>query len=199
MNVYNGLNDEEVKKYRTLYGDNEIRKYKGNSFLKLFSESLGDPMIKILLIVLALKFVFLFADNDWFETLGVLIAIFLASFISSISEYGSSKAFESLLSKNSMKEVKVKRNKELKLININDVVVNDIVSLSSGDIVPADGVVVSGSVFVNEACINGESNDMLKSPISGVAKESNKLYRGTIISNNECLMKVMAVGMSNVY
>ena len=199
MNVYNGLNDEEVKKYRTLYGDNEIRKYKGNSFLKLFLESLGDPMIKILLIVLALKFVFLFADNDWFETLGVLIAIFLASFISSISEYGSSKAFESLLSKNSMKEVKVKRNKELKLININDVVVNDIVSLSSGDIVPADGVVVSGSVFVNEACINGESNDMLKSPISGVAKESNKLYRGTIISNNECLMKVMAVGMSTVY
>ena len=63
MNVYNGLNDEEVKKYRTLYGDNEIRKYKGNSFLKLFLESLGDPMIKILLIVLALKFVFLFADN----------------------------------------------------------------------------------------------------------------------------------------
>ena len=85
MNVYNGLNDEEVKKYRTLYGDNEIKRTKKNSFFKLFLESLGDPMIKILLIVLALKFVFLFADNDWFETLGVLIAIFLASFISSIS------------------------------------------------------------------------------------------------------------------
>ena len=110
MNVYNGLSDEEVKKYRTLYGDNEIKRTKKDSFFKLFLESLGDPMIKILLIVLALKFVFLFADNDWFETLGVLIAIFLASFISSISEYGSSKAFESLLSKNSLKEVKVKRN-----------------------------------------------------------------------------------------
>lgn len=153
MNVYNGLNDEEVKKYRTLYGDNEIKRTKKNSFFKLFLESLGDPMIKILLIVLALKFVFLFADNDWFETLGVLIAIFLASFISSISEYGSSKAFESLLSKNSVKEVKVKRNNKVILININDIVVNDIVSLNSGDIVPADGVVVSGSVFVNEACI----------------------------------------------
>ena len=63
------VSDEEVKKYRTLYGDNEIKRTKKNSFFKLFLESLGDPMIKILLIVLALKFVFLFADNDWFETL----------------------------------------------------------------------------------------------------------------------------------
>lgn len=168
-------------------------------FFKLFLESLGDPMIKILLIVLALKFVFLFADNDWFETLGVLIAIFLASFISSISEYGSSKAFESLLSKNSVKEVKVKRNNKVILININDIVVNDIVSLNSGDIVPADGVVVSGSVFVNEACINGESNDTFKTAVNGRAHENNKLYRGTIISNNECLMKVQSVGTNTIY
>lgn len=199
MNVYNGLSDEEVKKYRTLYGDNEIKRTKKNSFFKLFLESLGDPMIKILLIVLALKFVFLFADNDWFETLGVLIAIFLASFISSISEYGSSKAFESLLSKNSLKEVKVKRNSKVILININDIVVNDIVSLNSGDIVPADGVVVSGSVFVNESCINGESNDTFKTAVNGRAHENNKLYRGTIISNNECLMKVQSVGTNTIY
>lgn len=199
MNDYIGLSDEEVKKYRTMYGDNEIKKTKKNTFLKLFMESLGDPMIKILLIVLALKFVFLFADNDWFETLGVLIAIFLASFISSISEYGSSKAFESLLSKNSLNEVKVKRNGVVVLKNINDIVVNDIVSLKSGDIVPADGVVVSGNVFADESCINGESNDVLKVPINGIAKENNKLYRGTIVTNNECLMKVLAVGDGTVY
>ena len=199
MNVYNGLSDEEVKKYRTLYGDNEIKRTKSNSFFKLFLESLGDPMIKILLIVLALKFVFLFADNDWFETLGVLIAIFLASFISSVSEYGSSKAFESLLSKNSTKQVKVKRNNKICLVNINDIVVNDIVSLCSGDIVPADGVIVSGSVFANEACINGESNDTFKTAVNGMINENNKLYRGTIISNDECLMKVKLVGANTVY
>lgn len=72
----NGLSEEEVKKYRNLYGTNEIVKTKSNSFLKLLLMSLGDPMIKILLIVLALKFVFLFAENEWFETLGILIAIF---------------------------------------------------------------------------------------------------------------------------
>ena len=58
----NGLSEEEVKKYRNLYGTNEIVKTKSNSFLKLLLMSLGDPMIKILLIVLALKFVFLFAE-----------------------------------------------------------------------------------------------------------------------------------------
>ena len=199
MNVYNGLNDEDVKKYRTLYGNNEIKRTKSNSFFKLFLESLGDPMIKILLIVLALKFVFLFADNDWFETLGVLIAIFLASFISSISEYGSSKAFESLLSKNSMKQAKLKRNNKTVLVDINDIVVNDIVSLCSGDIVPADGIIVKGSVFVNESCINGESSDTFKSSVNGIVSENNKLYRGTIISNDECLMKVQAVGTNTVY
>ena len=199
MNVYNGLSDEEIKKYRTLYGDNEIKRTKSNSFFKLFLESLGDPMIKILLIVLALKFVFLFADNDWFETLGVLIAIFLASFISSVSEYGSSKAFESLLSKNSTKEVKVKRNNKICLVNINDIVVNDIVSLCTGDIVPADGIIVKGSVFANEACINGESNDTFKTAVSGIVRENNKLYRGTIISNDECLMKVQLVGTNTIY
>lgn len=199
MNTYNGLNDEDVVKYRSLYGNNEIRKSKRNSFLKLFLESLGDPMIKILLIVLALKFVFLFADNDWFETLGVLIAIFLASFISSISEYGSSKAFESLLSKNSLKESKVKRNGKTVLVNINDIVVNDIVCLGGGDIVPADGFIVMGNVLVNEACINGESNEALKSEVKGEVKDNNKLYRGSIITNNECLMKVSSVGDSTLY
>ena len=104
-----GLTDEEVKVAREKYGSNEIKKVDNNTFLKLFIESLGDPMIKILLIVLAIKLVFLFADFNWFETLGILIAIFLASFISTISEYGSNKAFKKLLENNNQKTCKVKR------------------------------------------------------------------------------------------
>ena len=69
----NGLSEEEVKKYRNLYGTNEIVKTKSNSFLKLLLMSLGDPMIKILLIVLALKFVFLFAENDFIILFCILL------------------------------------------------------------------------------------------------------------------------------
>ena len=95
MNI-KGLTEEEVVNSRRKYGTNEISKVKKNSFLRLLLESLGDPIIKILLIALAVKVVFLFRSFDWFETLGILIAIFLASFISSISEYGSEKAFQRL-------------------------------------------------------------------------------------------------------
>ena len=95
MNI-KGLTEKEVVDSRKKYGDNELTQKKKNSFIRLLLESLGDPIIKILLIALAVKVVILFQNFDWFETIGILIAIFLASFISSISEYGSEAAFEKL-------------------------------------------------------------------------------------------------------
>ena len=91
-----GLNDKEVLLNRKKYGSNEIKTTHKNSFLHLLLESLGYPIIKILLIALAIKMIFLFKSFDWYETIGIVIAIFFASFISSISEYGSEKAFEKL-------------------------------------------------------------------------------------------------------
>jgi Ca2+-transporting ATPase len=198
MKIY-GLTDEEVSQNRLKYGSNEIIKTKSNPFIKLLLESLGDPMIKILLIVLAIKFVFLFAQNDWFETLGIIIAIFLASFISSISEYGSNKAFESLLTKNNTYQVKVKRNNLIKLIPINEIVKDDIVYLKNGDIVPADGIIIDGEVYVDESCINGESVETLKKQYINEINEKNKLYKGTIITNNECIIKITSVGNNTLY
>ena len=77
----NGLSDETVKINRKKYGSNQVENTKSHSFFSLFIESFGDPIIKILLIALVVKVVLLFRDFDWFETLGILIAVFLASFI----------------------------------------------------------------------------------------------------------------------
>ena len=140
-----GLNDQEVKENRKKYGTNEITKEKKNTFLKLLLESLGDPIIKILLIALAIKVVVLFRNFDWYETIGILIAIFLASFISSISEYGSEQAFSRLQEDSYSSLVKVKRNNKIREIPLNDVVVGDLVILNAGDKVPADGYLVKGS------------------------------------------------------
>ena len=79
----NGLSNKEVLASRKKDGSNQISGQKRNSFFSLFLETLGDPIIKILLIALAIKTVFLFQDFNWFETLGIVIAIFIASFISS--------------------------------------------------------------------------------------------------------------------
>ena len=91
-----GLSEKEVAENRKKYGNNEISKVQQESFIKLLISTLGDPIIKILLIALAIKTLFLFESFDWYETIGIVIAIFLASFISSISEYGSNKAFEKM-------------------------------------------------------------------------------------------------------
>ena len=126
MNI-KGLTEKEVVDSRKKYGDNELTQKKKNSFIRLLLESLGDPIIKILLIALAVKVVILFQNFDWFETIGILIAIFLASFISSISEYGSEAAFEKLGEEAAKIKVKVKREGSIKEIEIKEVVKNDIV------------------------------------------------------------------------
>ena len=192
-----GLTDEEVVKSRNKYGSNEIKKTNNNSFFKLLLESLGDPMIKILLIVLGIKVVFLFAEFDWFETLGILIAIFIASLISTISEYGSNKAFQKLLENNNQKMVKVKRNGKLCLISINDIVVSDVVYLNNGDYIPADGEIIDGSILIDESSINGESRETYKdSKLSG---EKRKVYKGTIVTSGECIVKVCTVGVNTLF
>ena len=105
-----GLSEKEVIISRKDHGTNEITKQKKNTFLHLLLESLGDPIIKILLIALGIKVIVLFRDFDWYETIGILIAIFLASFISSISEYGSEKAFARLQEEQLKTKTKVRRN-----------------------------------------------------------------------------------------
>ena len=98
-NIDTGLTEKEAVKNRELYGNNDITKTNSNSFFKLLIESLGDPIIRILLIALGIKTVFFIKDFDWYETVGIVIAIFIASFVSSISEYGSEKAFSKLQEK----------------------------------------------------------------------------------------------------
>ena len=188
----NGLNDEEVKVSRKKYGNNSVSDTKQNSFMSLLIESLGDPIIKILLIALAVKVIFLFRDFDWFETLGILIAIFLASFISSISEYGSEKAFKKLQEQSQNIEVKVKRNGILKKINITEVVVGDIVLLEDGDLVGADGIILNGGVSVDESALNGETKESIKNI-------NDEVLKGSIIVEGNAYIKVLRVGVNTLY
>lgn len=192
--MYTGLNDEEVAVSRKKHGTNAIPTRKNNSFFKLFIETLADPIIKILLIALAVKTIFLFHDFDWFETIGIVVAILVASLISSISEYGSESAFERLQEESSKIICKVKRNNKIIELPIDDIVVDDIVILQSGDKIPADGIIISGEIEVDESSLNGETIEVVKSPT-----KNNKLYRGTVIYSKEGIMKVTEVGNSTLY
>ena len=197
----NGLSNDEVVKSRDKYGTNALVMVNKDSFFKQFIRSLGDPIIKILLIALGIKTVFLIQDFDWYETVGIVIAIFLASFISTISEYGSEKAFIKLQSEAEAIKVKIRRDGKTLLIDINDVVVGDIILLESGDRIVADGVLIKGEVSVDESSITGESKEVYKkSFISGLnPNDNNELLRGSVIYHGVGEMVVTKVGVNTFY
>lgn len=158
----NGLNNEEVKESRKKYGSNNISGKNTNTFFNLFIETLGDPIIKILIIALAVKTIFLFKDFDYFETIGIVIAILVASLISAISEYGSNKAFERMQEESSKINVRVRRNKKIIEISIDDIVKNDVIILSSGEKIPADGILIRGKLSVDESSLMENQKKYIK-------------------------------------
>ena len=195
----NGLSNDEVLESRKKYGNNSLTSKKKKSFLRQFIETMGDPIIKILLIALAIKIIFLFKDFDWFETLGIMIAIFIASFISTISEYGSEKAFLRLQEESSRIKCKVKRSGKLIEIPIDEVVVGDVVRLETGDKIPADGVIIDGEVSVDESALNGETREAYKYKVEGTPTDKNKVYRGTVVYSKLAYMRVEKIGNDTFY
>ena len=200
-NTIYGLDNKTVEKNRNKYGTNEINKEKKDGFFKLLIESFGDPIIRILLIALGIKLVFLMKNFDWFETVGIVIAIFLASFISTLSEYGSEKAFAKLQEESSKTKCKVKRNGKIEEITIDEVVYGDIVLLETGDKIPADGILIKGELNIDESSLNGESKEVHKKAIEGYSKESkeNVVYRGTTVYSGLAIMQVNKVGNNTFY
>lgn len=191
----NGLSEKEVIINRNKYGMNIFTKKKQDTFFKLLLETFSDPIIKILLIALGIKTIFLIRDFDWYETVGIVLAILVASLISSISEYGSMRAFNKLTEETSKINVRVKREGKIKSIPLSEVVVNDIVVLSTGDRIPADGLIITGKISVDESMINGESKEVYKE----VGSDNTNLYMGTVVYSGNALMLVRSVGDNTFY
>ena len=202
MKSDSGLTSREVEEQRKKYGSNSISIKKSNKFINILITSLSDPIIKILLIALAIKVIFLFSSFDWYETIGIVIAIFVASFISSISEYGSEKAFIKLREEASKIKCRVKRDGKLQEISIDDVVVGDIISLEVGDKIPADGYLVNGELTVDESSLNGEAKEIYKESVDlwkNTINDKNRVFRGTVVYSNSAYMKVTEVGEDTLF
>lgn len=198
-NIKTGLTEEEAIQNKEKYGTNQITTVEQTGFMKKLLETLGDPIIRILLIALGIKVVFLIQDFDWYETVGIVIAIFIASFISTISEYGSEQAFIKLQEESSKIKCRVRRNGQVKEISVDEVVVGDIVLLESGDKIPADGLIVEGEISVDESSINGETKEAYKYPVGTVITEKNQVYRGTVVYSKQAHMVVTKVGNDTLY
>lgn len=199
-----GLDSRGVEASREKYGSNQLTQKKRKGFFRQFLESFGDPIIKILLIALAINVIFLFRDADWFEAAGIAIAVFLATFVSTLSEHGSESAFIKLQEDAEKTMCRVKRAGNVLSLPVADVVVDDIVLLQAGERVPADGLLLSGELQVDQSVLNGESKEAAKKP--GILDDSdwdlmhqNQIFRGSVVSSGEAVVKIKRVGDKTFY
>lgn len=201
--ITNGLTDQQVILSRKEHGTNALTHKKRQSFLRQYLSNFGDPIIKVLLVALGINIVFLFRNHEWYESVGIAIAVFLATFVSTLSEYGSESAFEKLQEEAGRILCRVKRNGQLRSVSIDEIVVGDIVMLQSGERIPADGVLIEGELHLDQSALNGESEETQKRSDPSVNDltlfGSSSLFRGSVVCSGSGIMRVIKVGDQTVY
>ncbi|MDF2822056.1 MAG: calcium-translocating P-type ATPase, PMCA-type [Clostridiales bacterium] len=203
-----GLLEKDVTASRLKYGTNCITKKEGKTFLQQYFESFSDPTIKILLVAFALNTIFFLKNFNWYESIGMAVAIILATFVSSISEYGSQLAFERLMEDAGKIISRVYRSGELCEIPIGEIVVGDYVNLQPGDMIPADGILIQGYLSVDQSTLNGEAKEANKRPAfapNSISREEmdllhpNFIFSGSVVCDGEGVMLVKKVGDNTFY
>lgn len=204
-----GLNDQQVAESKARYGDNRLSEIKGETFWDKLIGNFGDPMIKILCVALLINVVFAFmGQTEWYESVGIALAVILATFVSTFSEYRNENAFQKLQEEASTILCKVYRNGEIVELPIDEIVVGDCILLQTGDKIPADGILLEGSLKVDQSLLNGENKEATKltMPPDYVDQESSmdflneyKVFRGTVVCSGNAIMCVGTVGDKSVY
>ena len=198
-----GLSDKEVIHSRALHGNNRLKKEASYGFWQQFLANFGDPIIKILLVVLVINLVFLFRNQNWYETIGIAVAVLLATLVSTLSEYGSESAFSKMQEEASRLSVTVRRNGINVTLPLEEIVVGDIVLLSTGDPIPADGRLVTGTLSIDQSALNGESHEVEKTSSPHQERDPlinrNTLLRGSVVCFGSGELQVTAVGDNTYY
>lgn len=205
----NGLSDQQVSDSKEKYGSNRLSEIQGESFWDKLIGNFGDPMIKILCVALIINVIFVFLDQTaWYESVGIAIAVILATFVSTFSEYRNENAFQKLQEEASKILCKVYRNGEVVEIPIDDIVVDDCILLQSGDKIPADGILIDGNIKVDQSVLNGESHEASKRTMPEDYIEQStavdflneyKVFRGTVVCSGNAVMSVSTVGDKSFY
>ena len=152
-----GLNEAEVQASRQKYGENVLTPPKKTSVWKLYLDKYRDPIIEILLVAAAISLALAFVNNDFVETIGIFLAIFLATTVGFYFERDAAKKFDVLTAMNEDQPVKVRRNGKVTQVPRRDVVVGDIILVEVGDEIPADAKLISAvNLQVDESSLTGE-------------------------------------------
>ena len=205
----NALTEQEAEESRKKYGSNMLTPPEQTSFWhELWETFRGDALIRILTVALIITVVFaILGVGDWLEAVGIAIAVILATTVSTYSEYSNNQLFQKLQDEYSKILCKVFRKRDgvvqVTDLKIDDIVTGDYVLLQAGDKVCADGILIDGDIKVNQASLNGESEEAKKTaaepgytydPEKIDFLDPNKVYRGSVVTSGEAVMQVKCVG-----
>ncbi len=207
---FNGLDEKQVAESREKYGSNQIPDSEPTTFWAEFLETFKDPMIRILLVIAAIMIVmFAFGYAEIYEPLGTIVAIIVVAIVSAKTGVASDTKYRELKDSTKKDQCKVYRNGELLVIDVDDVVVGDKVLLQSGDKIPADGILVSGNMRVDNSALNGEAEECKKTEapedfelaenITGdTFVDKHSLFRGAVVFDGEGILDVRRVGLKTM-
>lgn len=191
-----GLTDEQVKQSREQHGKNVLTPPQRTSLWKLYLDKYRDPIIQILLVAAFVSLILAFIEKNFMETIGIFVAVFLATTVGFYFERDAAKKFNLLTALSEEQPVKVRRNGKVMEIPRHDVVVGDVVLVEVGDEVPADGeLIVCNDLQINESALTGEpvAEKSLESGGDG-AYPRNIILRSTMVMNGRGEFVVTAVG-----
>lgn len=206
----NGLTEKEAELSRQKYGSNEIPDSEPTTFWEEFKETFGDPMIRILLAIAALMIVmFFFGYAEIYEPLGTIVAVLIVAFVSAKTGVASDTKYRELKDSTKKDECKVYRDGLIKVLDVDNVVVGDKVLLQSGNKIPADGVLISGALRVDNSALNGEAEECKKTEapegfaladeITGdTFVDAHSLFRGAVVFDGEGVLDVRKVGLKTM-
>ena len=203
MKKFKGLTSAEVQASKNAHGDNRLSSKEANSLLSIFIEAFQDQWILILLAALGLKIIFNFVgmifpaigEANWYEAISLIFAILMSTGFSAVSQYRNEQKFNTLQEEASKTNAKVYRDGKLKEVLVDDIVNGDQILLQSGDKIPVDGIILEGELKVNQAVLNGESEDAKKLPLGDQAGPDSsdlftelKVFRGTVVTSGESIL-----------
>ncbi len=205
-----GLDEQAVEESRRQHGTNKLTEQEVEGFWDKLKGNFEDPIIKILILALVVNLIFFFLGKaEWYDSVGIVFAVFIATFVSTWSEYSNEVSFQKLQEDASKIKCKVYRNGVIDEILIDDIVVGDLVLLQPGDKIPADGVLTQGYLQVDQSVLNGESKEAKKKSIPKEYKYSKeesvdfldpyKVFRDTVIASGEAILEVKTVGDNTFY
>ena len=207
---YKGLTSQEVEESRKENGSNVIPDSEPTTFWQEFKETFGDPMIKILLAIAVLMSVmFFFGYAEISEPMGTIIAILIVAFVSAKTGVASDTKYRELKDNTEKDKCKVYRDGLATVIEVDDVVVGDKVLLQSGDKIPADGILVDGSLRVDNSALNGEAEECKKTAADESVQladditgdtfvDAHSLFRGAVVFDGEGILDVRKVGLKTM-